>query len=231
MAPLPPDAGPVRDRRGGGIAGTVSALLHTGEPVLVVGACSRLRARHLAPILGGVRLCSHAALLADPTLGDGGHVVIVDPPATPAAAVDLLAPRTGRMVHLAWGEPEVDFSLRIHEREHGLRGPLSEIYRALRNMNPPTPVAEEQIEEALRGDPRAPRTASAAGRALRVLVELDLVHLDREARRITVPSAQRTSLELSAWYRNEQFILDEGRLWLTRLKSQAACGSSYRVWL
>ena len=219
MAPLPPDAGPVRDRRGGGIAGIVAALLHAGEPVLVVAACTWLRARHLQPILGGLRLCSHAALLADPSLGDGAHVVLIDPPATPAQAVDLLASRPGRMVHLAWGDPEVDFSLRIHEREHGLRAPLSEIYRALRDLE----TAEgEALEAALRGDPRAPRTASLAGRALRILSELGLVHLDRESCRIAVPAAQRTSLERSEWYRSEQVILDEGRRWLTRSTAQAA---------
>jgi single-stranded-DNA-specific exonuclease len=223
MAPLPPEAGPVRDRRGGGIAGIVSALLHAGEPVLVVAACAQLRARHLEPILGGLRLCSHAALLADPSLGDGGHVVLVDPPGTPAQAVDLLSARPGRMVHLAWGDPEVDFSLRIHEREHGLRAPLSEIYRALRKMtSPPSHAEGEALEAALRGDPRAPRTAALAGRALRILSELGLVHLDRESRRIAVPAAQRTSLERSAWFRSEQVILDEGRRWLTRSTAQAA---------
>jgi len=209
----------VRDRREGGIAGIVAGLVHTGEPVLLVVADAALRARQLASIVGGLRLCSHAALRADPRLADGAHVVVIDPPATPAAAVDLLAGGAGRTVHLAWGRDELEWTAQLHEREHGLRATLSEIYRAIRALE----TAEgEALEAALRGDPRAPRSAGSAGSALRVLVELGLVDLDRETRRITVPAAQRTSLDESAWYRSEQVILDEGRRWLTRSTAQAA---------
>jgi single-stranded-DNA-specific exonuclease len=220
MDPLPVVNGErVRDRRGGGIAGIVRALVHTGEPVLLVVADATVRARQLGAIVGGLRLCSHAALRADPGLAEGAHVVVVDPPPSAAATVDLLVAGPGRTVHLAWGEPEVHFTLQLHEREHGLRDELSEIYRVLRDLK----TAEgEALEEALRGDPRTPRTAARAGRALRVLAELHLVHLDRESRRITVPAAQRTSLDESAWYRSEQVILDEGRRWLTRSTAQAA---------
>jgi single-stranded-DNA-specific exonuclease len=207
----------VLDRRGGGIAGIVAALVHTGEPVLVVVADAAVRARQLAAITGGIRLCSHAALHADPGLADGAHVVAVDPPRTAAATADLLAAAPGRTLHLAWGEPEVEFTRQLHEREHGLRDVLSEIYRGLRALE----IAEgEALEAALRGQPPGPRTAATAGRALRVLAELHLVHLDREARRITVPVTQRTSLDDSAWYRAEQVILDEGRRWLTRSTAQ-----------
>ena len=209
----------VRDRREGGIAGIVAGLVHTGEPVLVVVADAALRARQLASIVGGLRLCSHAALRADPGLADGAHVVVIDPPATPAAAVDLLAGEAGRTVHLAWGRDELEWTAQLHEREHGLRATLSEIYRALRAQET---AGGEALEAALRGDPRAPRSAETAGSALRVLVELGLVDLDRETRRITVPTAQRTSLDESAWYRSEQVILDEGRRWLTRSTAQAA---------
>jgi single-stranded-DNA-specific exonuclease len=205
----------VRDRRGGGIAGIVGALVHSGEPVLLVVADAVIRARQLAPIVGPARLCSHEALRAHPGLADDAHVVLVDPPVTS----DPVSASPGRMVHLVWGDPEVDFSLRIHEREHGLRAPLSEIYRALRDREA---CEGEELEAALRGDPQAPRTAALAGRALRVLAELGLVHLDREARAVTVPTAERTSLERSAWYRSEQVILDEGRRWLTRSTAQAA---------
>jgi single-stranded-DNA-specific exonuclease len=193
--------------------------LHTGEPVLLVVGDAALRARQLASIVGGLRLCSHAALQADPRLADGAHVVVIDPPATPAAAVDLLAGGVGRTVHLAWGRDELEWTAQLHEREHGLRATLSEIYRAVRALQ----TAEgEALEAALRGDPRAPRSAGTAGSALRVLVELGLVDLDRETRRITVPAVQRTSLDESAWYRSEQVILDEGRRWLTRSTAQAA---------
>jgi single-stranded-DNA-specific exonuclease len=215
-APLPRASQPawdhaeVRDRRGGGIAGIVSALVHSGEPVLLVVADAAVRARQLATIVGGVRMCSHEALRADTGLADDAHVVVVDPPATG----DFVSPRSGRSVHLAWGDPEVDFALGVHERDHDLRATLPALYRALRDG--------EELEAALRGDPQTPRTAALAGRALRVLQELGLVHLDRDARQVTVPTAERTSLEHSAWYRSEQVILDEGRRWLTRSTAQAA---------
>jgi single-stranded-DNA-specific exonuclease len=209
----------VRDRRGGGIAGIVGALVHTGEPVLLVVADAAIRARQLAAIAGGVRVCTHDALRADPGLATGSHVVVVDPPATAAAAADLVSLRTGRGVHLAWGPDELDFSLRVHEREHGLRATLPAVYRALRDLETP---GGEALEAALRGDPRAPRTAGLAGRALRVLTELHLVDLDRASRRIVVPVAHRTSLDDSAWFRSEQVILEEGRRWLTRSTAQAA---------
>ncbi len=221
--PSPPHPGwehpGVRDRRGGGIAGIVGALVHTGEPVLLVVADAPIRSRQLAAILGGVRLCSHDALRADPGLAAGRHVVVIDPPATAARALDLVSLRTGRGVHLAWGPDELDFSLRIHEREHDLRATLPEVYRSLRDRRAD---GGEALEAALRGDPHRPRTARSAGRALRILAELGLVHLDRESRRITVPDAERTSLERSAWYRSEQVILDEGRRWLTRSTAEAA---------
>jgi len=209
----------MRDRRGGGIAGIVAGLVHTGEPVLVVAAHAAIRARQLGAIAGGLRLCSHEALRADPGLAAGAHVVVIDPPRTAAHAVDLLATQAGRTVHLAWGADELDWTAQLHEREHGLRDVLSEIYRTLRG---PGTAEGEALEAALRGEPRAPRTARTAGSALRVLAELRLVDLDRESRRVTVPAAQRTSLDESAWYRAQQVILDEGRRWLTRSTAQAA---------
>ena len=143
-AARPPTAGrrdgPPADRRArprpprGRHRRDVAGLVHTGEPVLVVVADAALRARQLAPIVGGLRLCSHAALRADPGLADGAHVVVIDPPATPAAAVDLLAGAAGRTVHLAWGRDELDWTAQLHEREHELRAPLSAIYRALRAL-------------------------------------------------------------------------------------------------
>jgi single-stranded-DNA-specific exonuclease len=222
LAPLPHTGHElrIRDRRQGGIAGTLAAMVHAGAPVLAVAADAIVRARQLRPILGGFRLCSHVALAADPVLAAGAHVVVLDPPADPERLTDLLSSPPGQMVHLAWGAPEVDFALRIHEREYGLRATLAAVYRALRELGS---AEGESLEEALRGDPASPRTAASAGRALRVLEELHLVRLDREARRVTVPRAQRrTSLDESASYREYQVILDRGTRWLTRSTAQAA---------
>jgi single-stranded-DNA-specific exonuclease len=209
-APWPPTPGsgsgavaPCRDRRGGGIAGVLAALVASGEPVLAVCADVPRRLPGLAERLGGFALTSHAALERDPGLARGyAHLVVLDPPpyATVAAA-------PGPLVHLAHGVPELDFSVSIHELEHELRAPLTALYRALRA----TGGAEgEALEAALRGDGR--RSPEGAGRALRVLVELGLADLDPGRCRVSVPAAQgTTSLERSATYRAIQQRLEDGR--------------------
>jgi single-stranded-DNA-specific exonuclease len=217
--PLPPparlalDPGRVRDRRGGGIAGTIHDLVASGEPVLVVTAHSAHRHRHLAGRLGGFALTSHAALAREPQLAAAfAHVVVLDPPAQ--AGLPPVAP--GPIVHLAWGEPEVSFAVSIHEREHDLRDPLTAIYRALRATGT---AAGEELEAALReGDPQ--RSPALAGRALRVLAELGLVHLDRDRRSVTVPEAERTSLDRSAAYRAYSARGEDGKRSLSRTATE-----------
>ncbi len=222
-APLPPavvvsDAvdDPIpgaRDRRGGGIAGVVGALVHSGKPVVVLAADAPARARHLARLVDGCAVCSYEALLADPgAVGDATHVVAVDPPATPAQRVALHALTVRQMVHLAWGASELTFALRIHEREYDLRAPLTALYRDLRALDG---AGGEELEAALRGDPQASRSAWQTGRALRVLSELGLVSLDPETRSVTLLPAQRTELERSAAYRAYTQQLEDGRAFLS----------------
>jgi single-stranded-DNA-specific exonuclease len=206
-------AAAVRDRRGGGIAGTIAALVASGEPVLVVAADARLRARHLAPILGGFELCSHDALERDAALARSEHhVVMLDPPAGPLRT-------DGRMTHLTWGHPELRFAEQIHEREYGLRASLIATYRALRAAGG---AAGEELEALLRGDPQTPRPASLAGRVVRVLAELHLVSLDPDTRTVTVPAAERTALERSAAYRAYDQRYEDGRRFLSEVTAKAA---------
>jgi single-stranded-DNA-specific exonuclease len=210
----PRDLGvPVRDRRGTGIAGTIAALVHSGERVLVVAADARLRLRHLRPILGGFELCSHEALEREPSLAAAdAHVVLLDPPAGPLRAY-------GRMTHLAWGRPELRFAEQIHEREYALRASLTATYRALRAAGD---AAGEELERLLRGDPNAPRPAALAGRVLRVLAELQLVSLDPDGRALTVPPAERTALEGSAAFRAYQQRYEDGLRFLSEVTAKAA---------
>jgi single-stranded-DNA-specific exonuclease len=175
-----PYDGPVRDRRGGGLAGTIQALVASAEPVLVVCAHSGHRLRHLTGRLGGFALTSHAALQRDPAIAARyAHVVVMDPGLSPLPA--------GPMVHLAWGAPEVDWTLSVQEREHDLRTAITALYRALRSG--------AGLDAALREQ----WSPSQGGRALRVLVELGLVVLDGDA--VHVPAAQRTELSDSAAFR------------------------------
>jgi single-stranded-DNA-specific exonuclease len=186
----PVAAGAARDRRGGGLAGTIHGLVASGEPVLVSCAHSAHRLRHLEGRLGGFALTSHGALERDPDLArQFAHVVLMDPGRPPVPP--------GPVVHLAWGAPEVDWTVTITQQEHDLRAALTAIYRALRDRGT---AAGEELEAALReGDPL--RSPAQAGRALRVLAELDLVSLDPDRRAVEVPAPERTELENSVAFR------------------------------
>jgi len=213
-APLhaPGDA-PIRDRRGGGIAGTIAALVAAGERVLVVAADAHVRARHLAPILGGFELCSHTALDRDPGLvAAGAHVVMLDPPPGPARGY-------GAMTHLVWGPAEMQFAAQVHDARHDLRPALAASYRALRDAGG---ARGKQLETLLRGDVATPRPAWLAGRLVRVLAELGLVRLDVEARSLQVPPAERTELEQSAAFRAYHQAYEDGRRWLSAQRAKAA---------
>jgi single-stranded-DNA-specific exonuclease len=183
-----PGAGGTRDRRGGGAAGVIAALVASGDPVLVVCADARARRRHLSGRLGGFALCSWAALERDPgLLAAHAHVVALDPPL--GAGSLALAGGAGAAVHLVWGEPEAAFALAVAEAVLDLRAPAAALYRALRDGGSLAEVL------AATGPP------AVAGRALRVLAELGLVEVDRAALRVRVPPAQRTELERSPAFR------------------------------
>ena len=165
LVPAPPAAPTsrrrLRDRRGGGIAGTIAALVASGEPVLVVAADAVLRARHLAPILGGFELCSHEALERDPPLARAdAHVVLLDPPAGPLRA-------HGAITHLAWGPAELRFAEQIHERDYDLRAAAHrDVPRPARRRRRGGRASSRRCCAAIA---QAPRPAALAGRVLRVL--------------------------------------------------------------
>jgi single-stranded-DNA-specific exonuclease len=198
-AAAPDIAAPPRDRRHGGAAGIIAALVASGEPVLVVSADARARRRHLAGRLGGFALCSWAAVERDPAVTAGfSHVVALDPPAT--ATGPALAGAHGAAVHLAWGDAEARFALAVLERTCQLRGPAAALYRALRGGTGLAPAL------AATGPP------AVAGRALRVLAELGLVAVDRASLTAAVaPDAPRTDLERSPAYRAALARLQAGR--------------------
>jgi len=198
-----------RDRRGGGVAGTVMALVHSGAPVLVVAADAPARAGHVRGVLGGFSLCSWDGLAADPGLvGADHHVVALDPP--PHAAALALLP-AGRTV-LGWGDPELRFSQDVLERDLALRPLLTTLYRAVRDAGAGGLVAAG-------GTLPAP----VAGRALRVLVELGLVEVDPAAGRAgVVEGAPRAELGASPCFAAAQRRLEEGRAWLTSASPRVA---------
>jgi len=207
-APAVDPSGPrreLRDRRGGGIAGTIGALVHTGEPVLVVAADALMRARHLRGRLGGFDICSWETLQADPSLADDYvHVVALDPPLLPEQRPLLDRGARGErpgFAHLAWGEPELRCARDVLDRDLAMRPGLVRAYRALRDGRP--------LVDAL-----GERPALAAGRMLAVLAELSLVVVGDDGD-VEVPDADRTELERSSIYRHAARKHAEGMAWLS----------------
>jgi single-stranded-DNA-specific exonuclease len=132
----------------------------------------------------------------------------MDPPTAPLIGY----PSGPGWTHLAWGPPELDFAVRIHEWNFALRDPLTAVYRALRAVR----VARgEASETVLRGEGPQPRSAALAGRLVRVLTELGLVELDRGGPALQVAdSPQRTALERSAAFTAYQQRLEDGTQYL-----------------
>jgi single-stranded-DNA-specific exonuclease len=208
---LPAPGRRVCDRRGAGVAGVVTALVASGEPVLVVCADARRRREHLDGRLGGFALCSWAALEHDPALGaDHRHVVALDPPPHPALRALLEAGRPDQMAHLCWGAEELRFAQHVHDEQHALRDHLAAGYRLLRQ-------APGDLAGAL------PRSPVAAARVLTVLVELGVVTLDGDTLAVgVVADPPRTHLE-----RSPRFVAcarrhAQGAPWLSERLPQAA---------
>jgi single-stranded-DNA-specific exonuclease len=199
-------AGVPRDRRGGGAAGTLAALVASGEPVLVACADARRRRGHLEGRLGGFALVAWHALERDPSLLSGyTHILALDPPAaeTQRALID-------ERFTLAWGDAESGYALRAHEASYDLRPVAAAVYRALRDG------AAERLTSAgsPAPDPLAAAVAAApspaaAGRALLVLEEVGLVRVDGRAAALL--PAQRTDLDRSPAFRAYTTRLAEGR--------------------
>jgi single-stranded-DNA-specific exonuclease len=217
----PPDARGARtvtDQRGRGLAGTLAALVASGEPVLVVCADVPVRLRGLRGRLGGFALCSWAALEREPALAGGfAHLVALDPPAH--AHLDALLAAGPGWAHRAWGDPELRFAQQITEREYGLRAPLAGLYRNLRDRGG---AEGEELEAVLRGEAPQPRSPALAGRLLRVLAELGLVSLDRDRPALEVPAAERTALERSPAFRAYEQRREDALRYLDEATPRAA---------
>jgi single-stranded-DNA-specific exonuclease len=203
-------AGVPRDRRGGGVAGTLAALVASGEPLLVACADARRRRQHFAGRLGGFAVAGWHALERDPALLHRyAHVLALDPPGS-----DAQAALVDERFTLAWGEAEGEYALRAHEAAYDLRPTAAAVYRALRDAAAAAPADPLAVAAAAPADPLAAAVAAAsspaaAGRALRVLDELGLVRLDGAAVRLA--PARRTELDASAAFRAYTTRLAEGR--------------------
>lgn len=199
-------AGVPRDRRGGGAAGTLAALVASGEPVLVACADARRRRGHLEGRLGGFALVAWHTLERDPSLlSSYTHILALDPPAaeTQRALID-------ERFTLAWGDAESGYALRAHEASYDLRPVAAAIYRALRDgAAERLTAAGSPAPDPLAAAVAAAPSPAAAGRALRVLEEVGLVRV--EGRSASVLAAERSDLDRSPAFRAYTTRLAEGR--------------------
>lgn len=205
--PMGPLAVTAIDRRGLGLAGTLTAAVRSGEPTLVLCADVELRARHFRDRLGGFSLAAWGAVEADARILHGHrHVVALDPPPDRALLerVASAAERgsDGAFLHLGWGRDELRFTCELQAGRDAPRALLATLYRELRQGG----LAAVSLP------------AWRVRQLLPVLVELGLATADGSL----LEATGRTDLERSARYRELQARHLEALAWLTSATTRAA---------
>jgi single-stranded-DNA-specific exonuclease len=166
---------------------------------------------------GGVVLADWAALARMPEMGARfGHLVLIDPPPFPHLERLVSAPPSGPeggggYLHLAWGDAEIEFALRVHEEEWPQRPGLVSLYRAL---------SEPDVDprDALKGAGRYPCSPEAAGRRARVLEESGVLRWEQSGATpaLGVVSSERKDLEQVEAFVAYRDRYEEGRRFLSR---------------
>lgn len=201
----------VLDRRGDSPLVVLRDVLATGGRVLAVCADVPRRLEGLSRRVGGFTLVSHRGLEGRLELTQQfPHLVVLDPPST--AGRDRAIRCGAGYTHLAWGEAELRFARQMHELEYDLRTSLGALYRGVRALGR---AAGEELEQLLRGEGRHGRPPGVAGRLVRVLVELQLVSLDRDLPALDVASEAPTTLERSPAYRAYRQRYEDGLRFLS----------------
>jgi single-stranded-DNA-specific exonuclease len=223
---LQPAAGPalgpgatreVVDCRGHSPLAVLVDAVAGGEPVLALCADVPRRLRGLRERVGGFILAAYAEVERDPSPALAyAHVVALDPPTGPAGERAL---RSGEgIVTLAWGEPELQFALRLHEHEYALRESLVSVYRGLRASER---AEGPELERLLRGDGVPGRSPRLAGRLVRVLTELELARLERDPPALAILDHAPTELHRSAAFRFYSQVYEEGQRYLNSANHRA----------
>jgi single-stranded-DNA-specific exonuclease len=206
------EARAVLDRRGHSPLSVLADALAAGRTLAVCTDVPR-RLSGLRQRIGGFSLTSYYALELDPALADGfEQVVALDPPGC-REHDELIRAGVG-FTHLAWGDAELRFAQQMHDFEYGLRSSLEALYRSLRLRRR---VAGEDLERLLRGDASPGRSASLAGRLVRVLSELELVSFDRDLPALALTGGAQTTLERSPSYRVYAHRHEDGRRFLSNV--------------
>jgi single-stranded-DNA-specific exonuclease len=148
------------------------------------------------------------------------HVVVIDPAPFPHLEdlADRSRPDSGDgFLHLAWGDPEVELALRLHEAQWPLRPVLAQLYRDLSVAASEGPLRGGFLCEALAGHGAYPRLPETAARCLRVLLELGLAHWEGSGcpDALGVVSSETKDLERSEAFTVYRARCEEGRRFLT----------------
>jgi single-stranded-DNA-specific exonuclease len=164
----------------------------------------------------GVALADWGALERAPEIASGfPHVIVVDPP--PFPHLERAAASGRGFLHLAWGEVDASFALRVHEEEWPRRAALEALYRIMRDRIADC-LSGEDLRDALHGPGRHPRAPEVGARRIRVLEEVGAVEWDLAAtpHRLRVVSSVRKDLELTESFAAYRDRYEEGRRFLSR---------------
>jgi single-stranded-DNA-specific exonuclease len=190
-----------------------------GRAKLVCARCSgdaiEAAAREVLDEDRGLVLADWGVIVRRPELARGfEHVVLVDPP--PFPHVEALATRGPGYVHVAWGDAELEFALKVHDAEWSLRAGLATAFVKLREAG--GELRDDRLAALLMGEGPHPRTAEQGGRCVRVLTELGLAawQPDDARRTLRVVSSEHTELERSSAYVAYGARHQEGRRFLSR---------------
>ena len=217
----------VARRRGLADSAADPARFGGGEAVLACGRCAAepMAARVGALAAGGrgLVLADWGALELEPGLAERfEHVVVVDP--APFPELESMAGRGEGYLHLAWGGPEVELALRVHDAQWPLRPFLAAGFRGLRESAGAAggALGGEDLLAALAGGERSPHSGRVAARGARVLTEMGLVEWDRNStsRTLGVVSSEAKDLERSESFRAYRARHEEGKRFLISKKQR-----------
>ena len=135
-----------------------------------------------------------------------------------------MAGRGEGYLHLAWGGPEVELALRVHDAQWPLRPFLAAGFRGLRESAGAAggALGGDGLLAALAGGERRPHSGRVAARGARVLTEMGLVEWDRNStsRTLGVVSSEAKDLERSESFRAYRARHEEGKRFLNSKKQR-----------
>ncbi len=167
----------------------------------------------------GIVLADWAALARQPSAAARfEHLVVIDP--APFAHLEAMALSGPGFAHLAWGDAELELTLRVHDEEWPRRPAVVALFRALREAavarDSGCVLDQDALRAALHGPGTNPRSPEVDARRLRVLEELGALGWEGSGAtrtlRVVSSKGDLEELESFAAYRQRY---EEGRTFLS----------------